>query len=120
MATIDDIRETAAAMAAAINDKDAARVASFYTPDGAIMPPAAPQADGIAGIEGYWQAAIDAGLRDVALETVEVEAFGDTATETGRVTGRMGDTALAGKFVVIWKRQAGGWKLHRDIFNFDA
>ncbi len=27
-------------------------------------------------------------------------------------------TALdAGKFIVVWKQEAGQWKLHRDIFN---
>lgn len=120
MAAIDDIRSTGAALAAAVNGKDAAAAAGLYTQASAIMPPGAPRFDGVSGVQGYWQAAIDAGLADVALDTVEVEEFGDTATEVGLVTAKMGATDLTGKYVVIWKREAGMWKLHRDIFNFDA
>ena len=120
MALIDDIRAKGAALADAVNGKHAAAAAALYTQTAAIMPPGAPRFDGISGVQGYWQAAIDAGLTDVALETVEVEEVGDTATEVGVVTAKMGDTALTGKYVVIWKREAGVWKLHRDIFNFDA
>ena len=28
-----------------------------------------------------------------------------------------GQALDAGKFIVVWKREAGQWKLHRDIFN---
>ena len=44
---------------------------------------------------------------------------GDTAIEVGRAelfdaAGEIADTL---KYIVIWKRVDGKWKLHRDIFN---
>lgn len=120
MAAIDHIKANGAALAAAINGKDANAAAALYTSDGAILPPGAGRFDGTAGIAGYWQAGIDGGLTDVVLETLEVEEFGDTATEVGVVTASKGGAALTGKYVVLWKKVGGVWKLHRDIFNFDT
>jgi len=53
------------------------------------------------------------------IQTKEVEAQTDTAHE-------FGETILAGendgvidrfKYMVIWKRQNDGWKIHREIWN---
>ena len=120
MALFEEISRIGGALAAAINAGDAAAAAALYTEDAAILPPGAPRFDRAEGVEGYWRAGIEGGLHDLALTTLEVEAFGDTATEVGTVRARMGDTALAGKYVVIWKNTPSGWKLHRDIFNFDG
>jgi ketosteroid isomerase-like protein len=46
----------------------------------------------------------------------------DVAHETGsyRITGPDGKVLEKGKYTVIWKRDGGQWKLHRDIWNSDA
>jgi len=59
------------------------------------------------------------GLEEVVLETLELEAHDETAHEVGRYTlkaagGQVTDT---GKYLVIWKREGGSWKLHRDIWT---
>lgn len=120
MALFDEISRLGGELAAAINARDAAAAAALYTEDGAVMAPGAPRCDGTDGIKSYWQAGIDGGLTNVALTTLEVEQHGDTATEVGSLTARMGEAALVGKYVVIWKKSADDWKLHYDIFNFDA
>ena len=120
MPAIDHIRANGAALAAAINAGNAAAAAELYTADGALMPPGAPQFRGRRGVQSYWQASINNGLANVALETLEVEERDDTATEIGLVTGSMGGVGLTGKYVVLWKRVGDAWKLHRDIFNFDS
>jgi uncharacterized protein (TIGR02246 family) len=109
-----------------INSKDAAAVGKLYTEDASLFPPGAPRQDGREAITAYWQAAIDLGLSDVVLTTVEVEDFKSTAFEVGRLIARLpagegSSQALTGKFIVIWKKDAAGrWCLHRDIWNFDA
>jgi ketosteroid isomerase-like protein len=62
---------------------------------------------------------MDAGVKEVKLTVVEVEPHGDTAHEVGTyvLTGEGGKTIDSGKYVVVWKRQGGQWKLHRDIWN---
>jgi ketosteroid isomerase-like protein len=47
-----------------------------------------------------------------------VESSGDLAYETGtvRLVARDGKQT-EGRYVVVWKRDGGRWKLHRDIWN---
>ena len=62
---------------------DAAGVAALYTDDAVLLPPGAAKIDGREGIQGFWQAFIDAGVRDVAVTTQEVDDFGDVANDVG-------------------------------------
>ena len=65
---------------------------------------------------------MDAGVTNVTLRTVEVQARGDLAYESGDYAldapgkdGKLGH--WTGKYVVVWKRGKGGWQLYRDIWN---
>ncbi len=122
----DSIEATIKMLLESLNSGDAAGVAAHYTDDAALLPPNAARIDGREGIQGAWQALIDAGVRDVTLTTQEVEDFGDVANDVGTISATApsedgGRAQLAGKYVAVWKR--GGddtWRLHRDIWNFDA
>ena len=71
------------------------------------------------GFAGFWQAVMDMGLKTATLETLELEEYGDIAVEQGRyqLADAEGNVADHGKYMVIWKRDGGDWKLHRDIWN---
>jgi uncharacterized protein (TIGR02246 family) len=98
---------------------DATAVAAHYTAAGQAFPPNGDVARGREAIAKLWKGAMDAGVKGVKLVTVEVEAHGDTAHEIGTyvLVGEGGKTVDNGKYVVIWKRDGGQWKLHRDIWN---
>jgi len=62
---------------------------------------------------------MESGIKGLNIQTKEVEAQNDTAYE-------FGETILVGendrvidrfKYMVIWKRQNDGWKIHREIWN---
>jgi ketosteroid isomerase-like protein len=98
---------------------DAVSAAAAYTEQGQVLPPNGEVVAGKQAIQTFWQGAMDMGIKTVTLETNEVEGYSNTAHEVGRYTlqgdgGRVLDT---GKYVVIWKQEAGQWKLHRDIWN---
>ncbi len=98
---------------------DAAGIAALYTEDGQFLPPNSDFVTGKQAIQATFQAIMDRGIKTIKLETVEVEGYGDTASEVGRYTleGEGGQVLDQGKFIVIWKQEAGQWKLHRDIIN---
>jgi len=70
-------------------------------------------------IQNFWQGAMDMGIRSAKLETIEVEGHGDTAIDEGKYTlrGESGNILDRGKYIVIWKQQAGQWKFHWDIWT---
>jgi uncharacterized protein (TIGR02246 family) len=98
---------------------DASSVARLYTSTAQLLPAHSDVVVGTTAIQRFWQAAMDMGLTEAVLETVELEAHGETAHEVGRYTlkAARGDVADAGKYLVIWKHEDGTWKLHRDIWT---
>jgi uncharacterized protein (TIGR02246 family) len=98
---------------------DSTALAGLYTAQGQLLPANSDFVRGTEAIRGFWQGALDMGLKQVTLETLEVEAYGDTAIEVGRYKLLVGDGSVAdsGKYIVIWKNERGTWKLHRDIWT---
>jgi ketosteroid isomerase-like protein len=91
-------------------------MANLYTSEAQLLPA---NSDFVRGTAAIRQGVIDMGLKDASLETVEVEAHGDTAIEVGlyRLLAADGVVADNGKYVVVWKNDSGTWKLHRDIWT---
>jgi uncharacterized protein (TIGR02246 family) len=102
----------------AFNRQDAAGCARLYTEQGATLPPNAEIARGRDAIQVVWQELFDAGLTAFAVDSLEVESAGEWAYEMGRYRLYAGDDlADEGKYVLIWKREGGQWRIHRDIVN---
>jgi len=106
------------AFVAAFLRGDAKAVSLLYSEDARVIAPGAPAASGRAAIAAFWQKTIDSGVKDVRLETLEVESSGDLASETGEVAlvAKDGSPSRA-RYVVVWKRVGGRWLLYRDIWN---
>lgn len=99
---------------------DAAALAAQYTASGQVLPAHKEVVSGTAAITHFWAHIFGMGLTEATLATQEVEAHDDTAYEVGRYTMMAGDqVADAGKYVVIWKREGGAWRIHRDIWTTD-
>jgi ketosteroid isomerase-like protein len=108
------------AFVAAFLRGDAHAISLLYAEDAQVIAPGAPAAKGRAAIAAAWQKTIDSGIRDLKLETDDVASSGDLAGETGhvRLVAKDGSVSQA-RYVVVWKRVAGEWKLFRDIWNSD-
>jgi uncharacterized protein (TIGR02246 family) len=106
-------------LAQAVQEGDAAAAASLYTEDGKFLAPNADFFSGREAIQGFFQGAIDGGIKGLNLSTLELEVQDDTAHEVGtyELIADGGAVADSGKFIVIWKRVDGSWRLHRDMIN---
>lgn len=104
---------------AAFKRGDGAAMAKLYTAQGQLLPANSDFVRGADAIRTFWQGAIDSGLKEAVLTTIEVEGHGDTAIEVGRYQLLAAAAAVAdqGKYVVIWKNENGTWRLHRDIWT---
>ena len=101
---------------------DADTISQMYTEDAELLIPEVPLVSGREAIARVWKSILVSGGNTVRVNTEEVQESGDWAYEVGTFTASAPDGAVlnAGKYVVIWKRQATGeWKIHRDIFNRD-
>jgi uncharacterized protein (TIGR02246 family) len=100
---------------------DLERLASLYTPDAVALPPDGPVVKGRAAIKQMWGTlAQQVGLKEVRLQTLDFEQAGDTGYEVGEATLAVSSGTAVMKFVVVWKKIDGQWRLHRDIWNTKA
>src|SRR5688500_2886234 len=109
------------AFVAAFLRGDSVAIANLYTENAQVIAPSAPIASGRSAIASFWKGSIESGIKDVTLQTIDVETAGNLAYETGtvRLVAKNG-TATEARYVVVWKRIGDQWKLHRDIWNSAA
>ena len=107
----------------AVRAQDPDRIASLYTATAMAFPPDGPIVRGPDGIRQLWASVIkDMGLTEAALKTIDLEVHDDMACEVGQATLRLqpagGQRASVDvKYIVVWQRVGGQWRLHRDIWN---
>ena len=99
--------------AKALTAKDAVAAASVYDENASILPPNESIVTGRANIQAYWQGAIDDGIIDATVKTIDAKSNGDLGYEIGAFTmrfkGAKGDTILeVGKYTEILKRNSEG------------
>jgi uncharacterized protein (TIGR02246 family) len=101
---------------------DAAAMAALYTSTAVIMPSHAPSVSGAEAVAAFWKSGLASAQPPLKLTTTEVTTHGDTAHETGTwvMTAPDGKVIEKGNYIVIWKKEGGEWKLHRDIWNSDT
>ncbi len=114
----DEVREAITAVIgkfmAAYNQGDAVGLADLYTEKGQLLPTNSDFITGKPAIQSFWQARMDPGVRSVKLESIEIEAHGDTSIEVGFYSVQAQENQILdrGKYIVIWKFEKGQWKLH--------
>jgi uncharacterized protein (TIGR02246 family) len=102
----------------AYNAADAAGLAALYAKDARVLPPNGDPVSGSSAIRTYFDGDVKAGAKD-ELTTENVVGSGDYAVETGKfvVTSAEGKHLDHGKYVTVYKKADGGWKIFRDIWN---
>jgi uncharacterized protein (TIGR02246 family) len=109
----------ATAFSEAFNAKDAARVAAFYAEDAIVMPPDQPMIRGRSEIEAYYTRGFRSEISGFHLAPLESAVIGGRAYEVGTSTLTEQRGTSDGKYVVIYRRVRGEWKIAYDIFNND-
>lgn len=102
----------------ALAAKDSTSVASMYSSEARLLPPNEAPVEGRDNIKNFWQGFIDGGLI-AKLVTDEVHTMGDMAAEVGtfKIETADGKEIDNGKYIVLWIKENGKWKLHRDMWS---
>ena len=97
---------------------DSTAMAAHYTSDAIVMPS---NSEPIKGndILSFWGGALRMGVKDLKLDITDISGGGDMYAETGNLELFGADNKLLdkGKYVVVWKKENGNWKMYRDIWN---
>lgn len=90
-----------------------------YTIDAKLMAPNSPAAEGRAAIISAISGIFKSGITGIKLTTKEIWGNENTITEEGgfELNIKDGTVVEKGKYLVLWKKEDGKWKLHRDEFN---
>jgi len=99
-------------------EADSIGLGNLYTTDAKLMMTGAPAISGIENIQSAFSGMIKSGISSAELRTIEVWGTEDLITDEGEYSLFVGETEVdQGKYMVLWKKEDGKWKILRDILN---
>lgn len=119
------IRARANEMAAAARAGNASKTASFYAEDAVFLPAHMPIVRGRGAITTAWTDMLKTPGLNLTFEPtrITVAESGDLAEDVGTyrmtVQSPQGTYVEDGKYVVVWKKVNGEWRISSDIYNPD-
>jgi uncharacterized protein (TIGR02246 family) len=116
------IHKLAQQFSAAYMRGDAAAMAHLYTSDAVIFPERSERITGREAITRYWTLAPGRRVTRHKLIPSRIVVDGDHAYDYGsyEIAGERDGTPwgpFRGKYVVVWRRDKGVWRMHLDIWN---
>lgn len=121
-ATVTTMESLARAYDDAYNRRDARALAALYLDDAQILAPNLEIVRGRLAIEEFWRSELAASTLRQTSKVLEVEDHGGVAFEAGSWLMRHpedGAAGTGGKYLVVWKKSGGQWKIHRETWNTD-
>jgi len=100
-----------------IQNGDSMALASHYATDAAIL---LPKSEPIKGkdILSAWGSMLREGTEETTFQTIDLIGSNDFLIETGYISTKGSDSSISkSKYLVVWKKQNGEWKLYRDMIN---
>ena len=112
------IRNSASKFEEEVRRGDSTAMAAHYSSDAIVMPS---NSDPVKGndIVNFWGSVVRMGVKDLKLNITDIYGDGDVYAETGTLElfGADNKSLDKGKYVVVWKKENGNWKMYRDIWN---
>lgn len=112
---------TSKAFEDAVRRGDTAALGAMYAADGEILPPNGPRVRGPGPIGKYYGGMIDAGLSlKVSVDSEVVDRKLAYKSGSYLLLDKQHRPVERGKWVEVWRQDAGKWRMVRDIWNSDA
>jgi uncharacterized protein (TIGR02246 family) len=107
------------AFAEAVARGDAARVAKLFTTDAKLMVPGLETVTGREAIQRFWQGGLGM-IKGISFAPADFTGENEgLVVETGNIKtlDEGGKEKDQSRYLVVWKREDGEWRIHRDIVN---
>ena len=100
---------------------DSVAVSNSYTTDAKAMVANMPAVEGRDNIKHFISQAMNMGIKDFDLHTIKIWGDSSILAEEGsyKFFGSTGKQLDIGKYIVLWKIEAGNWKMFRDMWTSD-
>lgn len=100
---------------------DSVAVSNCYTTDAKAMVANMPALEGRDNIKHFISMAMNKGVKNFELETTQIWGDSSILAEEGtyKMSGKNDKQHDKGKYIVLWKQEAGNWKMFRDIWTSD-
>lgn len=97
------------------------KLTDFYSQDGKIFPTGADIIEGHFAIKQRWTLGKGTKILSHKITPVEISVIGNMAYDYGYYQGTWSKNEVIdswkGKYVIIWKKVEGDWKIYLDIWN---
>ncbi|MBT8384431.1 MAG: nuclear transport factor 2 family protein [Bacteroidia bacterium] len=97
------------------------KLTDFYSKDGKIFPTGADIIEGHLAIKKRWTLAKDTKILSHKITPIEISVVDNIAYDYGYYQGTSSKNEVIdswkGKYVIIWKKVEGDWKIYLDIWN---
>ena len=103
-------------------DAEYENLAKCYTEDGKIFPDKTDIIEGFEAIKKRWTLPDNVDVLHHKVTPLEIRIVGDIAYDYGYYEGETqypngNKYAFKGKYVIVWKKVDGDWKIYLDIWN---
>lgn len=99
------------------NNGDRAGLIAMYADEAVLLPPGPRSFTGPQEIQSFWQQASH--IKELRFERQDVRVLGEAACEVGSLHLAVGPQSreVAMKYVLVWHKAAGRWKVEAMIWN---
>jgi len=101
----------------AVRRRDAQAISLLYTADGMVVTPASPSVRGRQALAELNQYYFDFGVAAIEVHTQEMYPVDDMVCELGTAEAFTGSGKVlsANRYMTLWKKEEGKWRVHRDF-----
>ena len=117
---VSGARDASAKFTAALASGDAQTAASYLTDDAVALPPGRPPINGKAQIQQFL-GNMTRSVKNLKYTPEDVKPIDDsTVREVGTFAFKMRDNDVDGKYLLVWTKVGGEWKVAADMWNRSA
>ena len=105
----------------AFQNDDSVSVANCFTTDAKLMCSNRPAIVGNENIRQYFSKIMESGVAKIDLHTIQISGDSSILAEEGtyKFSDKKEQQTDKGKYIVLWRQEAGNWKMYRDMWTSD-